>query len=190
MSLSPSSSSGSPSLHARMDPSSLAAKPHNLSTSPPPPGSPMPPAASLASRAEEASTPSASSPSTAAQAFAASSSSQPAPPPEVEATLSKLTSHKNVTGCLILSRPDALIIRAGGRDFEPSGPGAHDRSERLRRIVKLVRQSMDTLSAGVGGVDEGDEVGFVRIRTKRYEMMISPSDKYLLVVLQDPTIAP
>lgn len=53
-----------------------------------------------------------------------------------------------------------------------------------------MRQSMETLSTGVGGVDEGDEVGFVRIRTKRYEMMISPSDKYLLVVLQDPTIAP
>ena len=98
--------------------------------------------------------------------------------------------HKNVTGCLILSRPDALIIRAGGRDFEPSGPGAHDRSERLRRVVKLVRQTMDTLSSGVGEVDEGDDLGFVRIRTTRYEMMISPSERYILVVLSDPNVSP
>lgn len=99
-----------------------------------------------------------------------------APPPEVEATLSKLTSHKNVTGCLVLSRPEALIIRVGGKDFEPSGPGAHDRSERLRRVVRMVKNTVDTLGKSVGDVDEGDDLGFIRIRTKKYEMMISPSE--------------
>lgn len=29
-----------------------------------------------------------------------------------------------------------------------------------------------------------DELGFLRIRTRRYEIMITPNDKYLLVVLQ------
>lgn len=201
LSLSPPSPTPAPQ-HIRVDTAAITQKPHDLSTSPPPPGSPMPPAASLYSRSAQ---------------VGISSSSQPAPPPEVEATLSKLTSHKNVTGCLILSRPEALIIRAGGKDFEPSGPGAHDRSERLRRVVKLVRQTMDILTPGVGDVDQGvsarpqqgvnltphlgggeplrsvepahqslppfiaripfskDELGFVRIRTHKYEMMISPS---------------
>ncbi|CAO1636085.1 unnamed protein product [Parajaminaea phylloscopi] len=181
MSLSPSqppagASPQSPAQHIRVDTAAITGKPHDLSTSPPPPGSPMPPAASLSSRAGQL-------------GRDPSSSSQPAPPPEIEATLTKLTSHKNVTGCLILSRPEALIIRAGGRDFDPSGPGAHDRSERLRRVVKLVRQTVDTLSLGVGQVDQGDDLEFVRIRTKKYEMMISPSESYLLVVIQDPSLA-
>lgn len=77
-----------------------------------------------------------------------------APPAEVEATLTKLTSHKHVTGCLVLSRPEALIIRSGGKDFEPSGPGAHDRSEKLRKVVKMVKVTMDTLSSGVSDLDK------------------------------------
>ncbi|PWN19350.1 hypothetical protein BCV69DRAFT_283985 [Microstroma glucosiphilum] len=183
--------------HAHMDESAILDKPNDLSTSPPPRGSPMPPAASLGSVSAG---PSSDAPSvhsnatTAASMASPSSSSAPnqvtAPPPEVEATLSKLTAHKNVTGCLVLTRPDALIIRAGGRDFEPSGPGAHDRSERLRRVVRMVKSAVEGLGASVGEVDEGDELSFLRIRTKQYEMMISPSEKYLLVVLQDPSITP
>lgn len=34
-----------------------------------------------------------------------------------------------------------------------------------------------------------DELGFLRVRTKKYEIMITPNDKYLLVVLQDPNAA-
>lgn len=157
-----------------MDPSSIDAKPHNLSTSPPPPGSPMPPAASLGSVSSEAEglddEESSSRPKSTTQPIIAT------PPPEIEAVLTSLTSHKNVTGCLILSRPEALIIRVGGKDFEPSGPGAHDRSERLRKVVRLVKSTMETLTKGVGEMDSDDDLGFIRIRTKKYEMMISPSE--------------
>ncbi|PWN41723.1 hypothetical protein IE81DRAFT_348055 [Ceraceosorus guamensis] len=148
-----------------LSPDAVALKPHDLSTSPPPPGSPMPPMASL-------------------------SSSQPSPPAEVEATLSKLTSHRNVTGCLVLSRPDALVIRAGGKDFDPSGPGAVERADRLRKVTRMARNVTACLDKEIAETEEGDELGFLRIRTGRYEMMISPSEKYLLVVLQDPTLAP
>ncbi|KAK0547695.1 hypothetical protein OC846_003951 [Tilletia horrida] len=113
-----------------------------------------------------------------------------APPPEVEHTLSKLTSHKNVTGCLILSRPETLVIRAEGPAFEPGGPGALERSDRLVKVVRMVRRVIDVMTKEVAETDEGDDLGFVRIRTKKYEMLISPSEKYLLVVLQDPTLAP
>jgi len=84
------------------------------------------------------------------------SSSQPTPPPEVEATLTKLTSHKNVMGCLVLSRPEGLIIRSGGSMFEPTGPGARDRAERLRRIVRMVRNVNESLTKEVEMVGEGD----------------------------------
>lgn len=114
----------------------------------------MPPAASLTAQSEGTSDRSTSTAAPTSDSPAAPHASQPAPPPEVEATLSKLTAHRNVTGCLILSRPEALVIRAGGKDFDPSGPGAHDRSERLRRVVKLVRQAVDVLGTGVQNMDE------------------------------------
>ncbi|PWN97210.1 hypothetical protein FA09DRAFT_330842 [Tilletiopsis washingtonensis] len=116
--------------HARLSPSALALKPHNLTTSPPPPGSPMPPTAPL-------------------------SASAPSPPPEVEATLSKLTAHRNVTGCLILSRPDALVIRAGGAAFDPSGPGAHGRAEKLRKVTRMVRNVVACLGTEIPDTEEG-----------------------------------
>lgn len=114
---------------------SLEAKPHPADTSTSPTkrsGSPMPPTASL-------------------------SSTQPTPPPEVEATLTKLTSHKNVIGCLVLSRPEGLIIRSGGSLFDPSGPGARERAERLRRIVRMVRNVNDSLTREVEMVGQGEK---------------------------------
>ena len=108
----------------------------------------------------------------------------PSPPPEVEATLSKLTSHANVTGVLVLSRPEALVIRSGGAYFDPSGPGARDRAMRLKSVVEMVRNAVVGLERDIPKSETGDELTFLRVRTKKYEMMISPSEKYLLVVLQ------
>lgn len=119
---------------------------------------------------------------------ASSSLPIPSPPAEVEATLAKLTSHSNVAGVLVLSRPEALVIRSGGQFFDPSGPGARDRAIRLKSIVEMVRNTVQNLEKDIPKSEIGDELSFLRIRTKKYEMMISPSDKYLLVVIQDPTV--
>lgn len=140
---------------AHIAPSAILSKPHDLSTSPPPPRSPMPPTATLSTSLN---------------------GQNPSPPAEVEATLSKLTAHRNVTGCLVLSRPDALVIRSGGAAFEPSGPGARERAERMRKVVKMVRETVEVVARQTEETEEGDELGFLRIRTKKYEMMISPSE--------------
>ncbi|EPQ29717.1 uncharacterized protein PFL1_02937 [Pseudozyma flocculosa PF-1] len=151
----------------RISPTSLEEKPHPLSTSPHSPDrrSPMPPAATL-------------------------SLSNPSPPAEVEATLTRLTAHQGVLGCLVLSRTDGLVIRSGGQMFEPSGPGARERAESLKKVVRLVKNCVGITSDEVKNVDGSDELGFLRIRTRKYEIMITPNDKYLLVVLQDPTAGP
>ncbi|KAE8229894.1 hypothetical protein CF326_g5121 [Tilletia indica] len=201
----PSTDSSAPGLHARLDPAAIASHPYRKQTIP---GSPMPPSSSLLPDEYEA--------ASADVTFASAADDEgdeddededddtdqkrirsgggrkgaAAPPPEVEHTLSKLTSHKNVTGCLILSRPETLVIRAEGPAFEPGGPGALERSDRLVKVVRMVRRVVDVMTKEVTDTDEGDDLGFVRIRTKKYEMLISPSEKYLLVVLQDPTIAP
>lgn len=72
----------------------------------------------------------------------------------------------------------------------------------MRRVVKLVKAAVDTVGSGVGDIDPEvsvwmsvhgmllcrlcvlmrsclafqDDMGFIRIRTKKYEMMISPSE--------------
>ncbi|SPO23869.1 related to Dynein light chain 2B, cytoplasmic [Ustilago trichophora] len=114
------------------------------------------------------------------------SSSTSAPPAEIEATLTRLSSHQGVLGCLVLSRHDGLVIRSGGQMFDPSGPGAKGRAELLKSVTRLVKGAVEGLAADIRGIDESDELGFLRIRTKKYEIMITPNDKYLLVVLQDP----
>ena len=68
--------------------------------------------------------------------------------------------------------------------FEPSGPGAKQRAELLKSVTRLVKSSVESVASEIGNMDETDELGFLRVRTKRYEIMITPNDKYLLVVLQ------
>lgn len=75
--------------------------------------------------------------------------------------------------------------------FDPSGPGAKGRAEMLKSVTKLVKTSVEGLASDLKGIDDGeDELGLVRIRTKRYEIIVTPSDRFLLVVLQDPNLSP
>ena len=37
-------------------------------------------------------------------------------------------------------------------------------------------------------LDEGDELTFFRIRSKKHEIMVAPDKEYLLVVIQDPNL--
>lgn len=194
-------SSTSPGPHAQISPESITDKPHG--SSPPHPKSPMPPTASLTAASSDLLDRDAmhldqqrglnggNGPSSGGGGEGSSNSNSsggPAPipssPAEVEATLTKLTSHANVTGVLVLSRPEALVIRSGGAYFEPSGPGARDRAMRLKTVVEMVRNAIVGLERDIPKSEPGDELSFLRIRTKKHEMMISPSEKYLLVVLQ------
>lgn len=94
--------------------------------------------------------------------------------------------------------------------FDPSGPGAKQRAEMLKSVTRLVKSSVESLASDIRAIDETvsstdthritkyarailtrnalsttqDELGFMRVRTKKYEIMITPNDKYLLVVMQ------
>ncbi|KAG9086835.1 hypothetical protein FRC07_012974 [Ceratobasidium sp. 392] len=99
-------------------------------------------------------------------------------PPEVEHTLSRLSTHRNVRGVLILARQGS-IIRFTGAAFE---------GEQGRKYAAVVKKIVDCCHAGLEDVgEEGDELKFMRMRTKRHELMISPDERYILVVLQDPS---
>lgn len=176
MSIPPSSTTNeSPGPHVGLSPESIHNKPHTRSPPFQAPKSPMPPTANLGAwsadaqggregdedgdkgsdkQADGVKRPSPLS--AGGQAGAADSAgSNPSPPPEVEATISKLTSHANVLGVLVLSRPEALVIRSGGAYFEPIGPGARERAMRLKNVVEMVRNSVGGLERDVPKTEAG-----------------------------------
>jgi len=103
-------------------------------------------------------------------------------PPELEQTLALLSSHRSVLGYMLLSRGQPVsIIRNSGAIFE---------GEQGKKYASVIGRIVETVQAGLeevhGGETDGDEVRFMRIRTKRHEIMISPDERYLLAVLHDP----
>ncbi|KAF8555623.1 hypothetical protein OG21DRAFT_1410621 [Imleria badia] len=103
-------------------------------------------------------------------------------PPELEQTLALLSAHRSVLGYLLLSRGDRVsIIRHSGVVFE----GEHGKryASVIGRIVESVQAGLEEVS---GEENDGDHIRFMRIRTKRHELMISPDDRFLLAVLHDP----
>ncbi|KAG8961967.1 hypothetical protein FRC03_004785 [Tulasnella sp. 419] len=73
---------------------------------------------------------------------------------------------------------DGPIIRQTGTVFE---------GEQGRRYASAVKRIVDACKTSLEEVDDsGDEMKFMRLRTRRHELMITPDEHYLLVVLQDP----
>ncbi|KDQ53660.1 hypothetical protein JAAARDRAFT_38974 [Jaapia argillacea MUCL 33604] len=102
--------------------------------------------------------------------------------PELEQSLALLSAHRSVLGYMLLSRGHPVsIIRHSGVIFE--GEQGRKYAHAIGRIVQSVQTGLDEVS---GDQRDTDEVRFMRIRTKRHEIMISPDDRYLLAVLHDP----
>ncbi|KAH6901534.1 hypothetical protein BKA70DRAFT_1113809, partial [Coprinopsis sp. MPI-PUGE-AT-0042] len=103
-------------------------------------------------------------------------------PPDLEQKLSLLSSHRSVLGYLLIARAQhhPSIIRHSGVVFE--GEQGRKYAAVVARIVQSVQNGLDELRR-----EDDDEIRFMRIRTKRHELMISPDDRYLLAVLHDPS---
>jgi len=59
--------------------------------------------------------------------------------------------------------------------------------EEGRKYARVVGRVVKVAKEGIEEVSEGDDLKFMRLRTKRHELMITPNERYVLVVLQDPT---
>ncbi|KAH8825019.1 hypothetical protein DL96DRAFT_1611656 [Flagelloscypha sp. PMI_526] len=103
--------------------------------------------------------------------------------PELERTLSLLSSHRSVLGYMLIARGEPLsIIRHSGVIFE--GEQGKKYAGVIGKIVDTVHEGLEDIS---GSETDSDEIRFMRIRTRRHEIMISPDDRYLLAVLHDPS---
>jgi dynein light chain roadblock-type len=92
---------------------------------------------------------------------------------EVEETLKRLQSHKGVKGVLIMTN-EGIPIKSTLS------------SEDTENYSALISQLASKASGVVRTLDETDELAFMRIRSKKHEIMIAPDKDYILLVVQDP----
>jgi dynein light chain roadblock-type len=93
---------------------------------------------------------------------------------EVEETLKRVQSHKGVKGVLIMNS-DGIPIRSNLSN------------EETETYCALVSQLSLKAAGVVRTLDESDELAFLRVRSKKYEIMIAPDKDYTLVVIQNPS---
>jgi dynein light chain roadblock-type len=92
---------------------------------------------------------------------------------EVEETLKRVQSHKGVKGVIIMTA-EGVCIRT---TMSP---------EETESYSALVSQLAMKAAGVVKVIDESDELAFLRVRSKKQEIMIAPDKDYILVVVQSP----
>ncbi len=92
---------------------------------------------------------------------------------EVEETLKRIQSHKGVQGVIIMNAEGVAIKST----LSP---------EETENYTSTVSQLALKGSSLVRTLDDSDELTFLRIRSKKQEIMIAPDKEYCLVVIQNP----
>lgn len=100
---------------------------------------------------------------------------------QVDETFKRLQSHKGVIGALIVNG-DGIAIRS---TFD---------NDITVNYAALVSGFTSKARAAVRQLDSENDVKFLRIRSKKHEIMIAPefskSFEYYLVVVQNPAVVP
>ena len=92
---------------------------------------------------------------------------------EIEETIKRIQSHKGVKGVLIMNS-DGIPIRS---NLSPDDTEVY---------AALISQLAMKSSSVIRSLDDSDELSFLRIRSKRHEIMVAPDKDYILVVIQNP----
>ncbi|KAJ3397999.1 Dynein light chain roadblock-type 2 [Chytriomyces hyalinus] len=92
---------------------------------------------------------------------------------EVEETIKRLSSHKGVEGIVIVNM-EGIPIRT---TLEPDKTIQH---------AALITQLAAKARSVVRDLDPQNDLTFLRIRSKKHEIMVAPDKDYILIVLQNP----
>ncbi|KAI9497849.1 hypothetical protein BDB00DRAFT_802181 [Zychaea mexicana] len=92
---------------------------------------------------------------------------------EIDETLKRLSSRRGVKAVVILNS-EGQAIRSTLDDELTKQYG--------QLISTLVQQARTTVAT----LDEQNDLTFLRVRTKKHEIMIAPDHEYLLIVVQNP----
>ncbi|KAI9136612.1 hypothetical protein BKA69DRAFT_1033436, partial [Paraphysoderma sedebokerense] len=92
---------------------------------------------------------------------------------EVEETLKRLSSHKGVQGIVVVNS-EGIPIRT-----------TLDNSLTVQYSA-LITQLAAKAKSVVRDLDPQNDLTFLRIRSKKHEIMVAPDKEYLLIVIQNP----
>merc|ERR1711881_727318 len=92
---------------------------------------------------------------------------------EVDETMKRLQSHKGVTGLIVIDK-EGIPIRS-----------TLDNSTTVQ-YAGLITQLANKARSVVRDIDPQNDLTFVRVRSKKYEIIIAPEKEFLLIVIQNP----
>uniref|UniRef100_A0A4W5QI46 Dynein light chain roadblock-type 2 n=1 Tax=Hucho hucho TaxID=62062 RepID=A0A4W5QI46_9TELE len=93
---------------------------------------------------------------------------------EVEETLKRIQTHKGVIGTIVVNA-EGIPIRT-----------TLDNSTTVQYAGLLHQLTMKARST-VRDIDPQNDLTFLRIRSKKHEIMVAPDKEYLLIVIQNPS---
>eukprot|EP01086_Lenisia_limosa_P014464 TRINITY_DN4505_c0_g1_i1.p1 TRINITY_DN4505_c0_g1~~TRINITY_DN4505_c0_g1_i1.p1 ORF type:complete len:114 (-),score=15.87 TRINITY_DN4505_c0_g1_i1:47-340(-) len=94
---------------------------------------------------------------------------------EVEDTLKRIQSHKGVIGLIIVNN-EGIPIRS-----------TLDQAVTVQHAALLTQLTSKARSA-VRDLDPQNDLTFLRLRSKKHEIMVAPEKDYLLIVIQNPSV--
>ncbi|EHB03292.1 Dynein light chain roadblock-type 2 [Heterocephalus glaber] len=92
---------------------------------------------------------------------------------EVEETLKRIQSHKGVIGTMVVNA-EGIPIRT-----------TLDNSTTVQ-YAGLLHQLTIKAKSTIRDIDPQNDLTFLRIRSKKHEIMVAPDKEYLLIVIQNP----
>ncbi|XP_012735330.1 dynein light chain roadblock-type 2 isoform X2 [Fundulus heteroclitus] len=92
---------------------------------------------------------------------------------DVDETLKRIESHKGVIGTILVNG-DGIPVRTTLDNSTTS------------QYARLLRSFTALASSAVRDVDPQNDLTFVRIRSKKHEIMVAPENNNLLIVIQNP----
>lgn len=93
---------------------------------------------------------------------------------EVEETIKRVQSHKGVLGIIVVNA-EGIPIRT-----------TLDNSTTVQ-YAGLIHQLTMKARSTVRDIDPQNDLSFLRIRSRKHEIMIAPDKEYLLIVIQNPS---
>ncbi|XP_028392044.1 dynein light chain roadblock-type 2 [Xenia sp. Carnegie-2017] len=94
---------------------------------------------------------------------------------EVEETLKRIQAHKGVIGIIVVNQ-EGIPIRT-----------TLDNSTTVQ-YSGLIHQLTAKARGTVRDIDPQNDLTFLRIRSKKHEIMVAPDKEYLLIVIQNPSV--
>ncbi|KAI8998251.1 Dynein light chain roadblock-type 2 [Gaertneriomyces sp. JEL0708] len=92
---------------------------------------------------------------------------------EIETTLNRITSHKGVQG-IVIATHEGTVIRSTLDNIQ------------TQQISTLVTALAAKGKGVVRDLDPEDDLTFLRVRSKKHEIMVAETKSYLLIVIQNP----